>query len=308
MTANWVLIKNIVLDLEKLGTSIISETEVVKIFTKNHGSEKNPINVGMELKMLSVNSQSRLSYIALNGKVRSDGVMKTTKSEYPRVSNPSNKKDVLYYLGDGSYQLYDPSKHGTWEIRLGADNINRLLQIEAPRNNSSHTIPPIGKDINPPLTATSPAVKRQNSSPEQLGEDIESIICSTNIEETEKLSLIKSRIGQGEFRQKLISYWKQCSVTGFNDIDLLVASHIKPWRAANNAERLNHFNGLLLVPNLDKAFDTGYITFDARGHIQISPHLKNPETLGIHPEMRIKNTPDHEVFMAFHRSEIFMEK
>ena len=69
-----------------------------------------------------------------------------------------------------------------------------------------------------------------------------------NVTETEKSSLIKSRISRA--RQKLVSYWNGCAVTGFKDTNLLVASHIKPWCASNNAERLDLFNGLLLAPNL----------------------------------------------------------
>jgi putative restriction endonuclease len=61
--------------------------------------------------------------------------------------------------------------------------------------------------------------------------DVESIMADPLIGETEKTSLIKSRIGQGTFRQKLVAYWRGCSVTGYSDTNLLVASHIKPWSA-----------------------------------------------------------------------------
>ena len=86
--------------------------------------------------------------------------------------------------------------------------------------------------------------------------DIDDILRATDIGETEKSNLVKSRIGQGIFRQKLASYWNSCAITGFKDMSLLVASHIKPWRASTNSERLDPFNGFLLTPNLDKAFDT----------------------------------------------------
>lgn len=38
-------------------------------------------------------------------------------------------------------------------------------------------------------------------------------------------------------------------------------------RYANNQERLDQCNGILLLPNLDKAFDLGYITFTDVGSI-----------------------------------------
>jgi len=69
--------------------------------------------------------------------------------------------------------------------------------------------------------------------------DIDSILENPELGDTERSNLVKSRIGQGTFRQKVLAYWKGCSVTGFKDTNLLVASHIKPWRASNNSERLD---------------------------------------------------------------------
>lgn len=135
--------------------------------------------------------------------------------------------------------------------------------------------------------------------------DIDSIFEDQNLNETERRNLVKSRIGQGIFRQRLLAHWKQCAVTGFSDTGLLVASHIKPWRSSSNSERLNGFNGLLLTPNLDKAFDTGLITFDSGGRIQISSRLKNFSKLGITTEMNVELSASHEPFMAFHRVNVF---
>ena len=64
------------------------------------------------------------------------------------------------------------------------------------------------------------------------------------------------------------------ALTGFTDTRFLVASHIKPWKDANNKERLDSFNGLLLMPNLDKVFDLGFITFKENGKIVISDYLE----------------------------------
>ena len=50
-----------------------------------------------------------------------------------------------------------------------------------------------------------------------------------NLSSTERDSIIKSRIGQGQFRQSLINYWSACAVTGCKEQKLLRASHIKPW-------------------------------------------------------------------------------
>lgn len=134
--------------------------------------------------------------------------------------------------------------------------------------------------------------------------DIDSILDAA-VSTTERHDLIKCRIGQGTFRQKLIGYWKACAVTGYKDTGLLVASHIKPWRACTNAERLNPFNGLLLTPNLDRAFDAGLITFGQDGLILLSPLLSNPGQLGIETGMRVSLESQHEPFMDIHRTSVF---
>jgi len=79
--------------------------------------------------------------------------------------------------------------------------------------------------------------------------DIDAILDDSSVGPTDRHDLVKCRIGQGTFRQKLIAHWNACAVTGYKDIGVHVASHIKPWRACTNAERLNPFNGLLLTPN-----------------------------------------------------------
>lgn len=117
--------------------------------------------------------------------------------------------------------------------------------------------------------------------------------------------MLKTRIGQGSFRQKLISLWGGCAVTGYKDPSMLVASHIKPWRISTNIERLDAYNGLLLLPTLDKAFDTGFISFKKDGHIIISPLLKEPESLGITQSMSVNFKPENQLYMEFHRDTVF---
>ena len=135
--------------------------------------------------------------------------------------------------------------------------------------------------------------------------DIDTILSDPTISSTEKSDLVKARIGQGAFRQRLIGLWGGCSVTAFKDTNLLVASHIKPWRASSNKERLDKFNGLLLIPNLDKAFDAGLVTFEKDGTIRISPQLSEQGKLGITSGLHVTLNPENEIYMAFHRSEVF---
>lgn len=142
----------------------------------------------------------------------------------------------------------------------------------------------------------------KDSASNAIENDIDAIIESESISETEKSALIKTRIGQGTFRGKLINYWKKCSVTGFPEVNLLVASHIKPWAKSNNRERMDVFNGLLLLPNIDRTFEYGYISFGRDGKILIAKSLPDPELAGIRKDMRVNLASEHEQYLKHHRN------
>jgi predicted restriction endonuclease len=90
-------------------------------------------------------------------------------------------------------------------------------------------------------------------------------------------------------------------------LQFLVASHIKPWRVSSHQERLNPYNGLLLLANVDKTFDLGYITFSDKGIIRISVALDDHQKLGIRTDMGINIGPQHQDFMACHREQLFKQ-
>lgn len=141
----------------------------------------------------------------------------------------------------------------------------------------------------------------------EVEEDIEKIVKDDSVSETEKDSLIKSRLGQGTFRKNLKDYWQGCAVTHYESTKLLIASHIKPWRSSDNKERLDMFNGLLLIPNLDKAFDRGFISFKKNGEVIISDLLQNPDLLGIKSNLSIKISGQHQPYLEYHRDIVFVE-
>lgn len=75
---------------------------------------------------------------------------------------------------------------------------------------------------------------------------------------------IKRRVGQYFFRMTVLTaYANRCCVTGLKCQELLIASHIKPWKVADEkTERTNPSNGLCLNALHDRAFDQGLITID----------------------------------------------
>lgn len=130
---------------------------------------------------------------------------------------------------------------------------------------------------------------------------------------TEVERLVVQRVGQEVFRGGLIDYWEgRCAVTGLAVVPLLRASHIKPWAVcANDSERLDVFNGLLLAPNLDATFDCGLMTVANDGAVVLSEELKAEDRrmLGLEASLRIGRLDDtHRRYLAFHRENIFRGK
>lgn len=125
---------------------------------------------------------------------------------------------------------------------------------------------------------------------------------------TEREALIQARIGQGPFRIALLKYWGACAVSGVSEPAVLRASHVKPWRDASNAERLDPANGMLLAAHLDALFDVGLITFDDDGKIQISSLLATEDMsqLGVLPTLRLRHVAtERNEYMKYHRDFVF---
>jgi len=124
----------------------------------------------------------------------------------------------------------------------------------------------------------------------------------------ERKAVINARVGQGKFREQLIEYWGTCAVTSVSEPSLLRASHIIPWAQALPADKANTYNGLLLAPNLDAAFDSGYISFESDGSIMISSELsyEDCDKLGVRKGMRLcKISEEHQRYLSYHRENVF---
>jgi predicted restriction endonuclease len=88
----------------------------------------------------------------------------------------------------------------------------------------------------------------------------------------------------------------------------LRASHIKPWAAADNDEKLDGYNGLLLSPHVDHLFDRGFISFKDSGDILVSKEL-NPKVLdqwSIHANQNVGEFKAAQCFyLDYHRQIIY---
>lgn len=91
---------------------------------------------------------------------------------------------------------------------------------------------------------------------------------------TETVRLTKQRRGQDYFREIILNnYDNRCAITGLPIRELLIASHILPWRD-HESERLNVRNGICLNRLHDAAFDQGLIAFDDQLRLVLSTRLR----------------------------------
>jgi len=117
-----------------------------------------------------------------------------------------------------------------------------------------------------------------------------------------------ARIGQGDFRDQLLErYAARCPVTGIENVELLIASHIKPWHACSNAERLDPANGILLSALADKLFDRGLLSFSDDGEAMLSPLLSAGDQLLVNTMLRGKPplTDRNRGYLDYHRRAVF---
>lgn len=110
-----------------------------------------------------------------------------------------------------------------------------------------------------------------------------------SVTETERHAIVLARRGQGLFKERVSRIERACRVTGVNRLEHLRASHCKPWRDADNAERLDGENGLLLTPTIDHLFDRGFIGFEHNGDLIVSPvaHKESLLRMGVDPGKKI---------------------
>lgn len=133
---------------------------------------------------------------------------------------------------------------------------------------------------------------------------------------TEAERQVKVRLGQNFFRKMILAdYGYKCCICGMPLPDLLIASHIVPWRD-DESLRVNPRNGLCLCVVHDKGFDRGYITLGEAYQIIvtkiIADYMPNAaiESAFIAFEGKRITLPDKFVpeqgFLSLHRNKYFL--
>lgn len=124
-----------------------------------------------------------------------------------------------------------------------------------------------------------------------------------NLQGKSKEAVVRVRVNQGVFRNKLLQRYSKCCLCGVSNPNLLIASHIKSWSESEPNEKLDIDNGLLMCPNHDRLFDQGWLTFDENGYVIIADGLSEGDriALNINDNMKITLTEKNKKYLLYHR-------
>lgn len=151
--------------------------------------------------------------------------------------------------------------------------------------------------------------------PMQLAEEPAdyAVLSEAGMNSIDRAVTIKSRgIAQRMFRGNLLRLWQgTCAVTSVQEPLVLRSSHIKPWTKSNVQEKVDHFNGLLLVPNFDALFNEGLISFRDDGRILISSNWRADDKRRMHitPDLHLRAShPESRPYLEYHRDIVFSNR
>jgi len=215
--------------------------------------------------------------------------------EFTELRSPIRPKDHMDAIAPALPEKYAPLRHN-------GDGLQSVYLTQVPEPLAAVLKALLGGQVEEIVVGT-----LVDSDPAADAEE-RRIRDDASIQETERIQLVKARVGQGLFRARVELLEPACRLTGVTDRRLLRASHIKPWAKSNNAEKLDGANGLLLAPHVDLLFDKGLITFEDDGQLRVSSHLPR-QVLGAWALASPTNprplSSQQTAFMDYHRADVF---
>jgi putative restriction endonuclease len=229
--------------------------------------------------------------------------VKVNFTELANKIRPRDHIDILRPLLPDRYSPLQPNGNGLQSVYL----------TEVPTQLAEVLIGLIGQEVAPIALAAhdvKPVPADDLDSWERKLE--QELVNNSTLRETERLAIIRTRNGQGLFKERVSKIEFRCRITGVENPVHLVASHCKPWRDSTNEERLNGENGLLLTPSIDHLFDRGFIGFEDNGMLIISPVAHRPylQRMGIDTAKVVNMggfTDGQRQFLDFHRSAVLLQ-
>jgi putative restriction endonuclease len=222
---------------------------------------------------------------------------------WQRLRNPVIPKKYIEELRDLLPNKYSPLKPDGNGNQVYLTRIDRAL-FEAVMLRA-------GVDLDLALAAPELAVLFGDDVVGELEDAIaQQITISPELSATQVSQLVKARRGQGLFRLNVQTIEKSCRLTNVATPYLLVASHIKPWRACDTSiERLDGNNGLLLTPHVDLLFDRGLISFNDMGDILVSTKVSRQDLVNLGLNLSVYQprpfNPQQSSYLKYHREEVF---
>jgi hypothetical protein len=141
---------------------------------------------------------------------------------------------------------------------------------------------------------------------------LDEIAADESMNPTTRLAVVLARRGQGKFKENVLKIERHCRITKVDRVEHLRASHCKPWRDSNNFERLDGENGFLLTPTMDHLFDRGFISFEDKGELLVSPVADKDSLvkMGLDPAGKLNVgvfSTGQRKYLDFHRESVFLQ-
>lgn len=222
------------------------------------------------------------------------------------LTNIVRPKDRIAFLRPFLSEKYSP-------LQPNGNGLQSVYLTDVSARFSEALMGLIGKEMAPLVLAAQNVKAVPADDLDSWESKLEQAISSDpRVPETERQAVIRARVGQGLFRERVSKIEARCRITGVDNPVHLVASHCKPWRDSTNDERLNGENGLLLTPSIDHLFDRGFISFENSGRLIISPvaNRASLQRMGIDVENAFNAggfSDGQKHFLDFHRNAIFLE-
>jgi putative restriction endonuclease len=227
------------------------------------------------------------------------------KVRFTELRNDIRPKDHIDNLRPFLPNVYSP-------LQTNGNGLQSVYLAQVNDGLASVLIQLIGAEVTPLLQAAQIVEPIAADDLDLWETQIEQTIAQNiTIPETERTALVRSRIGQGLFKERVKKIETYCRVTRVDNPAHIIASHCKPWRDASNEERLNGENGLLLTPSFDHLFDRGFIGFENNGQLILSPvaHRPSLQRMGIETEKVVNVgafTEGQKEFLGFHRESVLL--
>ncbi len=176
----------------------------------------------------------------------------------------------------------------------------------------------IGREAEALTAAAAQALPFDNQRPETADLEVwehhieQTLEAQADLAETDRETLIIARRGQGLYKLRVMQVETRCRITQVDNPAHLRASHCKPWRDSDNAERLDGENGLLLTPTIDHLFDRGFISFEDSGRLIISPvaHRPSLNRMGVDTDQVVNVgafSQGQRRYLDYHRSSVLLQ-